>query len=168
MGDNILRRGAPVTGPRRTARAPTAEISRQELRDLLGQIHGTAAPADADLEPELELIPDATPLSLPVVAPGKLAHTLKRAATPSPVPAEPIAIGKPTTVLPPSLAQALFEHASAPPVTFPALPPRRAVAEREALVASERRARIRHVAMIALIAAAFGEVAFLVFRALAA
>jgi hypothetical protein len=172
MGDNILRRGVPSQPTPRT-RAPTAEIDRQELQGLIGL--SCDRPAEPDLEPELELIvdvPEATPVSMRSVAIGRLAHTLKRGAR-----AElAIAISKPTRIMPAPAALALAlaraaaagaagrRHATSAPAQ-PAEPSRLTRAQTESL---DPGARIRRVLLIVLVAAAFGEVAFLVLRALVA
>jgi len=193
MGTNILRRDAVrrTTNPR----APTAEISRQELHGLIDQ---TASPvarqgAEPDLEPELELV-DA-PEAPPVGPPGapRLAHTLRRDSTPA------IAIGRPTRVMPPSAVAALVQSGalasppgdareddgppSAPAVartvtfrepalsravtpTSPTLARAATALARTATARLARAPRHRQLFVIALLAAAFAELAFLTLRAI--
>ncbi len=79
MGDHIVRRGPPTRPPQPRERRPTAEIPEQQLLELIRN------PTDDDLEAELVLVesfpnvlPDATPDSLPSMGSARYAHTLRR------------------------------------------------------------------------------------------
>jgi len=164
MGDNILRRAAGEHTTRRT-RAPTAEISRQELHGLIGIAGGAA---HAELEPELELVDaaEATPVVMPAPSAPRFAHTLRRDPPSGPV------IGRPTRVMSAEAAQALAEG-SARALPSPAGGGAQTI-DREVRGARSRTAqlarpgsavRMRRLLLIALLAAAFAEVAFLALRA---
>lgn len=193
MGTNILRR-ASVSRTTLT-RAPTAEISRQELHGLIDQSARTASPgrSASELEAELELVDgaEATPVPRPVPGGARLAHTLRRDPTP------PIAIGRPTRVMPPSAMAALVQRQASeapepdaasdldleiaiartatddePALTRTVTPtaptltraiPALARAATERIV---RAPRHRQLLLIALLAAAFAEFAFLTLRAI--
>src|SRR5262245_55982888 len=72
MGDHIVRRGAAGSSPRRSEPRPTAELSKQELNNLI---------REPEPEPELEIGGD-TPRVPNASSPRMFAHTLRRTSSP--------------------------------------------------------------------------------------